>query len=102
MGPKPDWQAVQGFFGGLQEKERSVLLHWLAFHLGSARGDHEADPLAPANYRDHCCGRASAVDRLLTELRAFLNLEGEKAGRGLMEYFGGGKTPLQDGETGGL
>lgn len=87
MGPKPDWQAVQGFFGGLQEKERAVLLHWLAFHLGSARAAHEHDPLAPANYRDHCCGRAAEADELLMELRALIHLEGEKVGAGLREYF---------------
>lgn len=92
MGPKPEWEAVQGFFGGLQERERSVILHWLAFHLGSARSEHEADPLAPANYRDHCCGRAAAADRMMMEARALMRKEGDKAGEALRCYFGGRKA----------
>lgn len=99
MGPKPDWQAVQGFFGSLQPPQRAVLLHWLAFHLGTARAAHEDNPRADAAFRDYCSGSASQVSTLMMELRALLNLEGERAGKALVEYFGGKKPAAGSTET---
>lgn len=72
MGPRPDYQAVQGCFMSLPPTTQQVLLHWLAYHLGSARAEHETDPLAPANFRDHCSGRATAALVLLAEARALM------------------------------
>lgn len=89
MGARPSWETVQGFFSGLSECHRSVLMHWLAYHLASARMEHEADPLAPANFRDHCCGRAAEVNQIMTEARLMMLLNGDAAGDGLRSYFGG-------------
>jgi len=72
LGAKPDYQAVQHCFMALPPSTQNVLLHWLAFHLGSARAEHEGDPLAPANFRDHCSGRASEALLLLAEARALM------------------------------
>lgn len=72
MGPRPDYQAMQGCFMSLPSTTQQVLMHWLAYHLGSARAEHEADPLAPANFRDHCSGRATAALVLLAEARALM------------------------------
>jgi hypothetical protein len=91
MGRKPEWAAVTGAFASLPESTRHVLLHWLAFHLGSARTDHESDPLAPASYRDHCCGRATTANQLLAEARALMLGQPEAVSRALKVYFGAGK-----------
>jgi len=72
LGPKPDYALMQGCFMSLPPSTQNVLLHWLAYHLGSARAEHEADPLAPGNFRDHCSGRASEALRLLAEARALM------------------------------
>ena len=72
LGPRPDYQAIQNCFMGLPASSQQVLLHWLAYHLGSARAEHEADPLAPANFRDHCCGRSATALMLLGEARALM------------------------------
>lgn len=89
MGARPSWETVQGVFSQLTESQRTVLLHWLAYHLASARMEHEADPLAPANFRDHCCGRAAEVNQIMTEARLMMLLNGDAAGDGLRSYFGG-------------
>lgn len=87
MGPRPVWETVKGCFMSLPTTTQQVLLHWLAYHLGSARADHEGDPLAPANYRDHCSGRATAANTLLAELRALT--QGKTEGLGALRgYFG--------------
>jgi hypothetical protein len=89
MGARPSWETVQGFFSGLAESQRAVLMHWLALHLASARMEHEADPLAPANFRDHCCGRAAEVNQIMAEARLMMQCRGDDAGDVLRSYFGG-------------
>ena len=87
LGPRPTWDVVQGVFGALTEAQRSVLLHWMLFHLGGARAEHESDPLAPANFRDHHCGQAAAVNKLLAEARLLMKSQGDKCGEALRGYF---------------
>lgn len=87
MGTRPVWETVRGCFMSLPQTTQQVLLHWLAYHLGSARADHEGDPLAPANYRDHCSGRATTANTLLAEMRSLT--QGKTEGmQALKQYFG--------------
>lgn len=93
LGPKPDFQMVRGCFMSLPTTTRHVLQHWLAYHLACARADHEADPLAPANYRDHCCGRSTTANAMLVELRTLVRGEDVAA---LETYFGGSARAATD------
>jgi len=73
LGPRPKWANVMGFFGSLNPEQRGVLLHWLVFHLGCARTEHEADPLAPEMFVAHARGRSAEVNRLLNEAQAMMH-----------------------------